>query len=266
MDIAALRTQPHLSASGISDYRECGLRYKFRRIDHIEPEFTSDSLVFGGVIHKALELFHLCRIDGIEFPLDELLEYFEELWKESVEGNSRIRYKKGKDFGILMADGKALLTAYHEQLPKDNFRVIAVEKPFSFTIPEVFVPIIGVIDLLEEDTSGTVIVVDFKTASKAYAMDEADKSLQLTLYSMALKANGYQDRDILLRFDCLLKTKIPRFEQQYSIRSESDERRTARLIQTVWEGISSGHFVPGNTSWKCNYCEFRSACRDFFNT
>ena len=58
MDIAKLRSQPHLSASAISEYIDCGLSYKFSRIDKIQPEFTSDALEFGSVIHKVLQNYY----------------------------------------------------------------------------------------------------------------------------------------------------------------------------------------------------------------
>jgi putative RecB family exonuclease len=165
-----------------------------------------------------------------------------------------------------MEEGKSLLATYYHQLPEDDFTVLGIEEPFLFNIPGVPVPFIGVIDLVEEDLSGTVIISDFKTSSKAYTADEVDKSLQLTLYGMAAKANGYQNDDILLRFDCLIKTKIPKFEQYYSVRSESDEKHAVRLIQKVWEGISKGVFIPNDTSWKCAFCEFKVNCQEWFNT
>ena len=43
MEISELRDQAHLSASGINDYLECGLLYKFSRIDKRQPESYSDS-------------------------------------------------------------------------------------------------------------------------------------------------------------------------------------------------------------------------------
>ena len=58
--------------------------------------------------------------------------------------------------------------------------------------------------------------------------DEIDKSLQLTLYQLAAKASGYKCSEVLLRFDVLIKTKVPKFEQYYTIRSENDERRAIR--------------------------------------
>ena len=58
MDIAELRKMPHLSASAINDYIDCGMLYKFGRIDRLPLESVSDALVFGTVIHKVLDEFH----------------------------------------------------------------------------------------------------------------------------------------------------------------------------------------------------------------
>ena len=54
MDIQELRNEPHLSASSVGDYIDCGLLYRFGRIDKIPPEFRADALEFGAVIHQVL--------------------------------------------------------------------------------------------------------------------------------------------------------------------------------------------------------------------
>jgi len=55
--------------------------------------------------------------------------------------------------------------------------------------------------------SGTIIISDFKIASQTYSNNTIDRNFQLTVYQMAVKANGYRDREVRLRFDCLVKTK-----------------------------------------------------------
>ena len=93
-----------------------------------------------------------------------------------------------------------------------------------------------------------------------------DRNFQLTLYQIATKTNGYSDREILLRFDCLIKTKTPKFEQYYTTRSDLDEQRAARKIAEVWNGIEKGVFIPndGSSNWKCKGCAYKKACDDWF--
>ena len=56
-------------------------------------------------------------------------------------------------------------------------------------------------------------------AGRAYGRDEVDNNMQMTVYQLAAKANGFADREILLRFDCLIKTMKPKFETYYTVRS-----------------------------------------------
>ena len=58
MDLAELRKSEHLSASGISDYLECGMLYRFGRVDRLPMEFISDALEFGSVIHMVLAEYY----------------------------------------------------------------------------------------------------------------------------------------------------------------------------------------------------------------
>lgn len=266
MNIMDLKKSPHLSASAINDYIDCGLLYKLGRIDRVPIETVSHALVFGTVIHKVLDEFHQEKLIGNTLTLKEIHQGFEKHWRREAEGRADIQYAEGKSFEILLMEGKELLTTYYQKFPKDDFRIVAIEEPFSFTLPGLSVPVIGVFDLVEEDESETLIVVDWKTSSRAYSADEVDKNLQLTLYQLAVKQNGYSDREILLRFDCLIKTKTPKFEQYYTTRSEVDERRLAKKILQVWDGISKGVFVPNDGHWKCKGCAYKKACDEWFES
>ena len=76
-------------------------------------------------------------------------------WRETAEGKEDIKYSEGKDFKTLLLEGKELLTTYLSKVPDDKFKVISTEEPFKFTIPGCPIPIIGAIDLIEEDESQT---------------------------------------------------------------------------------------------------------------
>ena len=119
-------------------------------------------------------------------------------------------------------------------------------------------------DDFEEDESGTIIITDFKTSGRAYSIDEVDSNMQMTVYQLAMKSNGFGGREILLKLDCLIKTKKPRYEQYYTTRSYIDELRLIRKIEKVWEGINNEVFVPNDTSWRHKNCPYRSACDSWF--
>ena len=264
MVLSELRQMPHLSASSIGDYVECGMLYKFGRVDRLPMEFKSDALEFGSVIHLVLGEYYEAKMVGERMPLKDVHRSFEEHWHRVAEGREDIKYTKGKDFETLLMNGKDLLTAWYMKLPEDNFKVLEIEEAFSFHIPGVEIPIIGAMDLIEEDEAGTIIITDFKTSARAFSVDEVDKNFQLLIYQMAAKANGYEDREIILKFDALIKTKKPRFEQYFTVRSEVDEIRAIKKIQTVWNGIKNEVFIPNDTGWRHLNCAYKTACDEWF--
>ena len=201
MELSDLRKEPHLSASAIGDYIDCGLLYKLGRIDQFPPEFRADALEFGSCIHLALADFHKEKMVGKLLTAKDLHELFEKYWRAAAEGYENIQYAEGKNFDTLLMEGKELLTTYYHKCPHEEFKVIAIEEPFSFTLEGCPIKIIGAFDLVEEDESGAIVIVDWKTSGRAYSADEVDRNFQLTLYQMAARANGHADREILLRFD-----------------------------------------------------------------
>lgn len=264
LDLESFRWKPHLSVSSVSDYLDCGLLYKFSRIDKIQPEFKPDALEFGSAIHLTLAEYYRQRLLGKSLNLKDVQENFEAFWRELAEDNINIQYSEGKDFENFLREGKELLAIWHSKVQETNFKVLGIEEPFILNLPELAVPIIGYIDLLEEDESGNVIVTDWKTIGRAYSNEEVDKNLQLTIYGLAVRENGYREREILLKFDCLIKTKVPKFEQFWTVRDDLEEKKAVRRLKEVWKGIVKEVFIPNLESWKCKNCGYKKACADWF--
>jgi putative RecB family exonuclease len=264
MQILELRKQPHISVSSINDYTECGLLYKLSRIDKLEPSHISDSLAFGTTVHRVLADYNQQKLIGEILTANELQKRFERYWKEK-EGEN-IRYKNGQSFDTLLKQGKRLMKTFAESASTDDYQILAIEEPFVYPVEGIEVPLIGVMDLIEEDESGTVIITDYKTSGKSYTSNQVDRNFQMTVYHMAAKANGYKHREILLRLSCLIKTKTPKFEQYYTIRSKSAEMRAYKKIQAAWNGVKQGVFVPNDNSWKCNDCAYKRHCDKWFES
>ncbi|MBF0259579.1 MAG: PD-(D/E)XK nuclease family protein [Desulfamplus sp.] len=263
--ILEMRKQPHLSASSIKAYLDCGLYYKFSRIDKLARTHTSDNLIFGSTIHKVLADYNQEKLIGNHMGLDDLYELFKKYWTEAVKSTDNIKYSKGKTFESLLKQGKELLRTYMSQAPRDQYEIMAVEEPFEFKIDGVDLPVIGVMDIVERDENDTVIISDYKTVGTSTTINEVDNNFQLTVYYMAAKLNGYVDREIVLKLDCLVKTKTPRFEQVYTSRNSDDEQRAVKKIKEVCNGIQKEVFIPNaDGSWKCGGCEYKVYCDDWF--
>lgn len=259
MDIHELRQQPHLSFSAINEYLNCGLKYRFSRVDKVQPEFVPDVLVFGRCIHQVLEEFNHQRLIGEIPSLSTLTGIFETCWDKAVE-DSHVKYSKGKDFQTLRQEGTALIRQFYENQSADDYQILAIEEPFSIQLDALSYPIIGSVDLIEEDSDGTLIITDYKTAGRAFSQAEIDQNMQLTLYQMAMGQNGFSDRDMILKLDCLIKTQTPKYEQYYTVRNHSDISKLLNVIKSVSKGIAHEVFTPTATGWMCTNCGFKTHC------
>jgi len=263
MLLSELRQKEHLSASSILSYCDCSLAYRFGRIDKLPMEFKADAMIFGTCIHRVLEQFYSAKMIGEKLLLKDVHQIFETTWKGIAEKRNDIRYAVGNDFKTLLMYGKDLLTAWYNKLPDDNFTILAIEEAFSFTLPGIPIPVIGAYDLLEIDSYGTLIITDFKTSGRSYSRDEVDQNQQLTMYQLAAKNSGYLNQEILLRFNTLIKTKVPKYIEYWTTRSELDERRLINKAAQVWDGITKGVFIANDTSWKCKGCSYSQACDEY---
>ena len=116
-----MRRNPHLSSSSINDYIDCGLFYKFGRIDRSKREFTADSLEFGTTIHRVLADVYQGKMLNSPLDLKEVLELFKHYWAEGADDNDEIMYAGGKDFKSYLIEGQDLLTHYFNKVPDDKY-------------------------------------------------------------------------------------------------------------------------------------------------
>jgi putative RecB family exonuclease len=264
MDIHELRKKPHLSVSAINTYLNCSLMYKFSRIDKLKPDHLSDNLIFGSSIHKVLAEYNQEKMMGHILSSEDLEEMFKKVWEDAAKDNDEIQYSKNVSYRILLNQGIKMLQAFIERAPENDATIVAIEEPFVYEIDGLDVPMIGVMDLVEEDDDESLTITDYKTSKRSMPITDVDNSFQLTVYYTAAKANGYADRNINLKFDCLIKTQKPKFEQIYTARSEAHSLRAIKKIMHVWEGIQKGVFIPNDTSWYCRTCSYKSHCNEWY--
>ncbi len=255
----------HLSYSSIKQYIDCGLQFRFRKIDQIKPEYTSDNLILGSCIHKALAKFNQHRAENKTVKATELGEWYEGYFTGAVQNNGEIKYSNSNDFQSCLILGKNLLEVFHNHNQNNEYQVLEIEKEFSLQLEGFEYPIIGFIDLLETDNAGNILVTEYKTAAKAYSTTQIDLNEQVTLYDLAMQSL-YPDKQIITKLDCLIKTKKPKFEQYYTHRDQDDHNRFIKTAKAVARGIESEVFIPNTSSWKCAYCEYQNFCSDWLKS
>lgn len=250
----------YISVSQLNMFMRCGLQYKFRYVDQIVRP-PGVSLVEGSSMHKALEVGLREKMDtGNIGPVSVMKDAWHETWTEKKkeienwgdDGEQKVVHEVEKR-------GLTLLGKYHhEKMPVVH--PIDVEQRFWTTIGKNNIPVLGYIDMIDQDKIDLVngrSVVDHKVVRATKSQADADNDIQLTLYSKVSQAPR-------VRFDCFVKTKEPKIKSVSSVRTRHDYRWLARVFDAVAETISAGVFLPADPShWTCTpkFCGYYYTCR-----
>jgi hypothetical protein len=96
----------HLSHSQLSTMRSCRRKFAFQYVEKAPADFIPASLIFGGSIHSALELYFRARLEGLEVTQGALLSAYRDGWKrqrESTGLNVPLKYSKDQTDNSLHA-------------------------------------------------------------------------------------------------------------------------------------------------------------------
>lgn len=254
-----LREKPHWSFSSINTYLNiCSLQWKFRYIDRLEPESTSVPLIFGSAFHSAAEELAYARQNGDYSCATEVRASFRNYWNIECQAADKLSLTQ-EEFDDLEKKGQDMMETLYYNWCEGN--IVGIARAFSVEIPGVTKPLIGEYDLLVRDDDGKFIIIDWKTSSRKWSADKADKDLQATAYAYSwYQKNGINPE---VRFDVVTKTKQPAYEQHSTFRTEEDFQRLTKLVQTVERATEAKIFVPNEQSFYCGSCPYKNACKDW---
>lgn len=250
-----------ISKTQMQTYLMCPRKFYFQYVVALPWEFMPESLPFGRALHEAAAYFYnYLKGQGDKPSLDLVVEEFRRSFRKA---RGTAVSHTGED--RLEGSGAALLQCFYEEVrPR---KVVEVEYPFSVPLydPDGGRPLgyqlVGVIDLVESDDEGNLIVAEMKTSSKRYADSQGENQLDGLVYAYALNQLGLRttEEHTLIRYDVLIKTKTPAFQQIYFNKKPNDYPRFARWIKEILAAIDRQAFYP-NFGWGCKQCQFKKAC------
>lgn len=239
----------HLSFSSISKYLKCHRQWKHKYIDGWE-EPDSEALLFGKVWHEMIRY-------GIEEKNNNLLDNWYVVCEGWNDTNAEIQQQELIELGEKMLFNPVVSKVIKELKPMPE----SIERKFDLHIPGVEIPVIGYIDMIEENT---MIPIDFKTASKKWSDGQADSDLQATFYIAAMEQAGMIKLPHAFKYIIFTKTSKPTVQIIETERTAAHVFELHEMINDVWQAIKSKSFGkcdPG--MWWCSekWCGFYDRCK-----
>lgn len=248
----------YLSASSVSTYIKCPLRWKRRYIDR-EYEPPSGALILGSAVHAAESEADSIQIDTGGRP-DTIVvqDAFSDEWDDRSE-REEVDWGKDKP-GDLKDVGVKAIAAYDREIAP-SIQPVTAEREIRLDFAHVDWQFHGYLDLEEADGA----IVDRKVRGSKMSSAAADTELAVAPYMLARRAEG--NPAPVFRFHTMVKAKAPYAEIVPTVRTDKQldafvDRLYGIAAEIHWRvntGVWSGA-VPG--SWWCSdrFCGFWDSC------
>ena len=248
--MSALEAPTHLSASSISTYEQCPLRFRFSRIDRI-PEPTTEAMILGTFVHEILEILY-SHIPS-ERTLPNARSIARELWTNKFEEETfTVKIKDINDFR--WRAWWCVENVFQMEDPPE-VKIRGVEDKFSASIDDV--PLLGFIDRWTEEADGSITVTDYKSGKVSKPEYEGDKIFQIVLYAEMLE----RLHDIEVSNAEIMYVK---FKEVKRYDPTPERRKTVlKIIDQTWTGVQAGcetGIFPTKTGPLCGWCAYKPIC------
>jgi len=236
-----------LSASAIEIYEECPLRFKLEREWNL-PREVSAALHYGAAMHAVLRTFYDAQRYQREVIDDDLLEQFR---AQLASSGIADRYQ----YDLYLRQGREQLRQFLECARRDPApEVVETESRFEMHIGTAGgeARVTGRVDRIDSTGPNTVAIVDYKTG-KPKSQEDADESLQLSLYALAARET------LGKRADRLVFHNLENNTAMITERNDAQMEEAKLRVGKVAAGVAEGKFVarPG---YHCSYCPYRNLC------
>jgi ATP-dependent exoDNAse (exonuclease V) beta subunit len=232
-----------LSASAIETYETCPLQFKFEREWKLARSIHA-AMQYGAAIHRVLRTYYDAARLGRGKSEDELLHLFRE---DLATAGIQDEYQRGLYLDQGLEQLKDFFAGTRSSPAPD---VLHTEEWFDVQIAGTKVA--GRIDRVDRAPDGSVKIVDYKTG-KARSQEDADESLQLSIYAMAASEKwGYRVGELTFHN---LEGNVSVVSKRTEFQLEDARDR----VRNVANHIADGNF-EAKLGFHCTFCAFRGLC------
>jgi len=245
-----------LSPSKVSSFTDCALAFRFSAIDRL-PEPPTVAATRGTLVHAALEGLH--TLDPPDRTPEAALACLDAAAAALVDDPEYVALGLDDEAATAFrAEAAQLVQNYFRIEDPTTVRAIGLELKVEAEIDGIRLR--GIIDRLELDADGELVVTDYKTGAAPSTMHERKRLSGVHIYSLLCEQLlGRRPRTVQLLYlkQPLAITTTP---------TDRSTRGTRRTLGAVWQAVERAcereDFRP-QPSRLCDWCAFQAYCPSF---
>jgi DNA helicase II / ATP-dependent DNA helicase PcrA len=232
-----------LSASAVQTYETCPLQFKLDREWRIPGEVPA-AMQYGGTMHRVLRTYYDSVQQGRPMTEESLLDLFR---VDLAEAKIQDPYQHDLYLQQGVEQLKEFLAVCRRgQMPE----VLHTEEFFEVKVGATMV--VGRIDRVDKLPDGRVVITDYKTG-KPLSQEDADASLQLSIYALAAREKWAYRADHLAFYNLSENTSV------LTHRNDGQLQEAKAKVEKVAQNIAEGKF-DAKPSFSCRFCAYRVLC------
>jgi len=246
-----------LTPSKVTAFTNCPLAFRYSQIEHL-PEPPSPHAVKGTLVHAALEGLFWHHPIGARTPEAAVAE-LERAWRELQDDEEYQQLALGPDeAAAFLAEAHTLVDNYFRLEDPNAARTVGVELGVETMVDGMRLR--GIIDRLDVEPDGSLIVVDYKTGrapSERYERGSLGGVQTYALLCESLLGRAPSEvRLLYLRQPLAIASKA----SEQTIRGQ--RKRAVAVWSAIERACDTEDFRP-NVGPLCDYCHFKTSCPAF---
>ena len=238
-----------ITASMVKDYLKCPKLFYYRYVMNLRLPMKGIQLVFGGALHKAVEVFY-----STSDPLITHKSFDQEFLREKIEPFDEEEFIENLNEGHRMIqefiDQFTYLHDYYG-INKQGQSEISFRTWWKDPIVGQLLPLqsTGRYDRITD----THQIIEFKTSSKAYRQDEVDLTEQASFYSMSY----FMEHQIIppeIFYIVFIKGRKNPIQVLKTSRNRDQHSQIFQTVNLVLKNVKGNQFEKG-TGFMHKYCD-----------